>query len=187
MDVQSWERTRAQSLDLLMRGSGPGLEDWKAQIAGIGFDGEASLRRWLQGEGVLGYAQALLVWETFGYPDFLTASSDELVEAQYRDRLGLRPILDAVLGLLPELEETAVQARKGFVTLVARRTYAVVRPTTRTRVDLGLRLPGTAPAERLLAAGGGLGSSTVRIALAAPADVDAEVADWLRKANAANR
>jgi hypothetical protein len=186
-DAQSWERTRAQSVGPPVRGSGWSLDGWKAQIAGIGFDGEASPRRWLQGQDVIGHAQALLVWETFGYPDFLTASSDELAEAQYRDRAALRPILDAVLGLVPELEGTAMEARKGFVTLVARRTYAVVRPTTRTRVDLELRLPDTVPTGRLQAPGAGLRSATARIALPSPADVDAEVVEWLRKGNAANR
>jgi hypothetical protein len=28
--------------------------------------GEPALRKWLSGQGVTGYAQALLVWETFG-------------------------------------------------------------------------------------------------------------------------
>ncbi len=50
-----------------------------------------------------GYAQALLVWERFGYPDFLTAEAEELVAGQYCDRPQLRPVLDAVLAALPAL------------------------------------------------------------------------------------
>ena len=47
-----------------------------------GASGAASLRRWLETQGVQGYAQSKLVMERFGYPQFLTASSDELVEGQ---------------------------------------------------------------------------------------------------------
>src|SRR5262245_30013842 len=40
-------------------------------------------------QGVTGYAQSLLVMEQFGYPDFLVATADELIEQQYADRLEL--------------------------------------------------------------------------------------------------
>ena len=63
--------------------------------------GEQALRRWLSAEGVTGYAQALLVWETFGYPGFLVADADELIDRQYADRPQLRPVFDAVLELCP--------------------------------------------------------------------------------------
>ena len=76
-----------------------------------------------------------------GYPDFLTADAGELIDGQYADRPQLRPILDAVLALLPALGPVTVQARKTIVSLVSpRRTFAVVQATTKDRVDLGLRL-----------------------------------------------
>ena len=105
-----------------------------------------------------------------GYPDFLTAESGELIDGQYADRPQLRPILDAVLAVLPALGPVTVQPRKTIVSLVSpRRTFAVVQATTRTRVDLGLRLENTAPGGRLqVARNMGGGGATVRIALTRP-------------------
>ena len=58
--------------------------------------------------------------------------------------------------------------------------FAIAQPSTRTRVDVGLRLPGGAPSERLLEAGSfGSGSITHGVALAAPGDVDGELEGWL--------
>jgi hypothetical protein len=57
----------------------------------------------------------------------------------------------------------------------------VVQATTRTRVDLGLRLENTAPGGRLQVARD-MGAATVRIALTGPGDVDDEVRDWMRRA-----
>jgi len=89
-------------------------------------------------------------------------------------------VLAAMSGLA--LGPVTVQARKTLVSLVTpRRTFAVIQPTTRTRVDLGLRLDGQQPAGRLLAARD-LGAATVRIALTGPRDVDDEVLGWLRRA-----
>lgn len=142
------------------------------------------MRAWLSGHGVTGYPQMLLVYERFGYPDYLTASADELVEGQYADRPALRPILDAILAVLPEIGDVTVQTRKTYVSLLTpRRTFAAVQPTTKKRVDLGLRLTGVAPTGRLETAPSlGQSAVTMKVGLTSPEDIDAEVEDWLRQA-----
>ena len=146
------------------------------------------LRAWLAGQGVDGYPQMLLVMERFGYPDFLRASAAQLIDGQYADRARLRPVLDAVLAAAYTLGPVTVQARKTYVSLVSpRRTFAVVKATTRQRVDLGLRIDGLRPAGRLQdGARLGNGAINLRVALAAPADVDDEVVALLRRAYQAN-
>jgi hypothetical protein len=114
------------------------------------------------------------------------AGADELVADQYGDRPLLRPVLDAVLAALPALGPVTVQPRKTCVSLITpRRVFAVVQPTTKSRVDLGLRLDHERPGGRLLAARD-LGPATVRIPLTRTEDVDAEVIGWLRRAYAEN-
>jgi Domain of unknown function (DUF5655) len=142
------------------------------------------VRAWLTERDITGYAQMLLVWERFGYPGFMTATSADLIDAQYADRPGLRPVLEALEQAARRLgPDVEVQARKGFVTFVSRRTFAVIRATTRARVDLGLRLASAAPdGKRLLAPGSGLGAATVRVALTGPAEVDQDVVALLREA-----
>lgn len=104
-----------------------------------------------------------------------TAGADELVAGQYADRPQLRPVLDAVLAALPALGPVTVQPRKTCVSLVTpRRVFAVVQATTKSRVDVGLRLEHERPGGRLLAARD-LGPATVRIPLTRREDVDAEV------------
>ena len=114
--------------------------------------------------------------------------ADELIEGQYADRLGLRPILDAVLAVLPGLGPVTVRPRKTLVTLFTpRRAFAAIRATTRDRVDLGLRLDDARPGGRLLAAGNvGGGGVTVRVTLTRPDDVDDEVRELIRRAYAEN-
>jgi hypothetical protein len=114
--------------------------------------------------------------------DLLTDDDLELIDGQYADRQELRPVLDAVLAAAMPLGDVTVQARKTMVTLVSpRRTFAVLQARTKQRLDLGLRLTGTGPHGRLLAARD-LGASTVRIALASTGDVDAEAVGLLRQA-----
>jgi Family of unknown function (DUF5990)/Domain of unknown function (DUF5655) len=182
--LKSWREVRDWSADLLLTHTGEDVAAWNQRVADARLGDEAALRAWLAARGVTGYAQALLVWERFGYPDFLTADADELISGQYEDRPQLRPVLDALLAAAPALGPVTVQARKTCVSLVSpRRTFAVVQATTKSRVDLGLRLEAVEPAGRLQAAKNvGNGSINVRIALTEPEDIDEEVLGWLRQA-----
>ena len=108
--------------------------------------------------------------------------AEESIDRQYSDRPQFRAVLDGVLAALPPLGPVTVLARRTVVSLsTPRRVFAVVAATTRSRVDLGLRLDHERPGGRLLAARN-LGPSTVRIALRRHEDVDAEVLSWLRHA-----
>jgi hypothetical protein len=92
MATRSWEEMRTSIAQRLVRQTGHDVAWWNERIAAQGgIVDEPALRRWLTENGVTGYRQMLLVMETFGYPDYLLASADELVEGQYRDRPQLRP------------------------------------------------------------------------------------------------
>ena len=181
-DIRDWQQAKAMWVRLLEEGTGEDLDTWNRRVAREGFQDEQTLRAWLSQQSVTGYAQTLLVMERFGYPDFFTASADQLMDGQYADRPQLRPIFDAILEAVSEFGQVAIQARKTYVSLVTpRRTFARVQPTTKTRVDLGLRLEGQKP-------GGRLQPSTIHetmkvaIGLSSVEQVDAEVRNWLRQA-----
>jgi hypothetical protein len=137
---KSWQEMREWCAHLLESRTGEGVAAWNERIAAVtppNRADEPALRRWLSAEGVTGYAQALLVWETFGYPGFLVADAEELIGKQYADRPQLRPVFDAVIRTLAALPgPVTVQARGTLVSLVSpRRTFAVLKPTTKSRVD----------------------------------------------------
>ena len=188
--AKSWQEMREWCARVLESRTGQGVAAWNERIAAgppHNRAGEPALRKWLSAAGVTGYAQALLVWETFGYPRFLVADAEELIGKQYADRPQLRPVFDAVLAALPALPgPVTVQARGTLVSLVSpRRTFAVLKPTTKSRVDLGLRLDTAQPEGRIQPARD-LGQATVRIPLTTPGEVDDEVRVWLAKAYAEN-
>jgi hypothetical protein len=183
---KSWQEMREWCARLLESSTGQDVAAWNERIAAGTPENRAdapALREWLSAQGITSYAQALLVWETFGYPQFLVADAEDLIARQYADRPQLRPIFDAVLAALPALPgPVTVQARGTLVSLVSpRRTFAVLKPTTKSRVDLGLRLDSTQPEGRLLPARD-IGQATVRIALTTSGDVDDEVRNWLTRA-----
>ncbi len=186
-EPRDWQGMKQMSARLLQERTGADVTAWKKRMEQETFNDEQQLRAWLSAQGVTGYAQSLLVMERFGYPDFMQASADELIEGQYADRPQLRPILDAIIAAVMGLGPVTIQARKTYVSLVSpRRTFARVQPTTKQRVDLGLRLEGLQP-------GGRLQPSKIhetmplQIGLFTQEDVDSEVQDWLQRAYDQNR
>lgn len=179
--IRDWQRNREMWVRVLEKQTNEGLETWNQRILGASIEDESSLRAWLSTQGVTGYAQSLLVMERFGYPDFILATADELIEKQYADRPQLRPIYDAVILAAARCGELIIQARKTYVSLVApRRTFARVQPAKK-RLDLGLRLENC-KAEGRLEPSRIHHTMRVQIALATRDDVDAEVQRWLELA-----
>ena len=179
--IRDWQQEKEMWVRTLEKQTTEGLDTWNQRIRKASIADERGLRNWLSALGVTGYAQSLLVMERFGYPDFMLATADELIEKQYADRARLRPIYDAIIIAADRCGEIVIQARKTYVSLVApRRTFARVQPA-KTRVDLGLRLESCK-------AGGRLEPSRIhhtmrlQIALNRREEVDAEVQHWLELA-----
>jgi hypothetical protein len=187
--TRSWQEMKVGVEDQLRRETGADFAGWNARIGDEGgLTTEAALRRWLDAQGVDGYPQMFLVYETFGYPAYFDATAEELIDAQYRDRAALRPIHDRLVTEAMGFGRVELQARKTYVTLIARRTFASIEPSSKARLTLGLRLGDDVPPAGRLEPPTSVGQSamTHKIRLASPEEIDAEVIGWLRRAYDAN-
>ena len=181
-NILDWNSNRDMWIRVLKKQSGKGLDYWNKRVHNENFKDEDGLRAWLTEQGVTGYAANLLVMEQFGYPDWVSASADELVEGQYADRLHLRPIYDAIINAVSEFGEFTIQTRKTYVSLLtSRRTFARVRPSTKSRVDVGLRLEGQTPGGRLRPCKM-QETMQVQIGLTSLNQLDTDAINWLRLA-----
>ena len=108
----------------------------------------------------------------------------DLVAAQYAGpKAGLKPIYDAVIKAARSLgEDVEVAPKKTYVSLRRNKQFAIVQPSTRTRVDLGINLKDEKAAGRLETSGSFNAMVSHRVRLEKPADVDSEVKAWLKKA-----
>ena len=77
-----------------------------------------------------------------------------------------------------------VQARKGYLSLVGpRRTFAIIRASTKKRVEPAMRLEDVKLSGRLLPAPSiGNDTTTPRIGLSSVEEIDDEVVEWFRRA-----
>ena len=179
--------------------TGHDLEGWCARLAAEA-PGELKERvAWLKAQG-LGGAQASLVAErSLGAPGAFEAESPEgylraaegWVEAQYSGKKTLlRPLFEALLAegfrLGPDVKACPC---KTIVPLYRAHVFAELKPSTQTRIDLGLAL-GDLPATGRLIDTGGFAKKdriTHRIEVKSSADIDGELRGWLKRAYEADR
>ncbi|OGN87187.1 MAG: hypothetical protein A2X23_12375 [Chloroflexi bacterium GWC2_73_18] len=166
--------------------TGRALDEW---IDLAGREGPATRRQrveWLKAVHGLGHGQAeQIAWRIDRPPGEVPPTDEQLIEAQYTGpKASLRPIYERLAEAIRALgPDAAAEARQTYVSLVRRRQFGLIAASTRTRIDLGLRLPGVAPVGRLQPAGSfGSGQVTHRVGLGSPGEVDAEVVGWLRAA-----
>jgi dihydrofolate reductase len=98
---------------------------------------------------------------------------------------GLRPLHDALLGQIRALGAFDIAPKKGYLSLRRRKQFAMVQPSTASRIDLGMILPATTlAAARLEPAAKFNPLFTHRVRITAAADIDDELRGWLATAYA---
>ena len=116
-----------------------------------------------------------------GTPAF---GNEDSVAAQYGgDKASLKPIYDALTKAAKKLgKDVEVSPKKTYVSLRRRRQFALIQPSTKTRVDVGLNLKGVKPTKRLEASGSFNAMCSHRVRVTARKEVDKELTEWLRAA-----
>mgnify|MGYP001166022750 CR=1 FL=1 len=167
--------------------TGKSLTEWVKLAKKSGETKHGGIVKHLKGEHGLthGYAN-LVAHEALGGAPTETSSGQELVSAMYAGpKAALLPIHEALMAAVKQLgKDVEVAPKKTYVSLRRSKQFALVQPSTKTRVDLGLVLKGVAPEGRLEASGTFNSMVTHRVRLEKKSDVDAKVKAWLKQAYA---
>ena len=92
---------------------------------------------------------------------------------------------DALLGEIRVLGAFDIAPKKGYLSLSRRKQFAMVQPSTASRIDLGLILPATMPTTgRLESAAKFNPLFTHRVRITAASELDEELRGWLATAYA---
>jgi predicted transport protein len=167
--------------------TGKTFEEW-VKIARAGGPSTAKeCYAWLKKEYGLPHLSAQIVADKVSGQGRYEAyeNSEALVDAMYAGpKASLRPIYEQLVNLARNLgKDVVVTPCNTYVALRRKRQFAIVKPTTKTRVDLGFTLSDVKPQGRLEAAGK-IGSERIShfIKIEALKEIDAEVKRWLREA-----
>ena len=140
-------------IDNMPEKTGKSLEAWQAVIAASGAAKHGEIMKLLKGEhGVTHGFANLIAQKCIGNLD---VSDDDLVANQYKGKEALKPIHDAIVAFVQGVgSELEIAPKKTSVSLRRKKQFALIQPSTKTRIDLGINLKGVEPQGRLEAMSG---------------------------------
>jgi hypothetical protein len=173
--------------------TGRSLEAWVKLVQQEGPATEKDRRAWLKSVHGLGTNTCWWIAERAegkgledADPEAYLKAAAEYVETMFAGgKAGLRPLFEELVKLGRKLgPDVRVCPCKTIVPLYREHVFAQLKPTTRTRLDLGLALGDTKAVGRLLDTGGLAKGDRIthRIAITCAEDIDAEVGRWLKTA-----
>lgn len=110
-------------------------------------------------------------------------TTEDLVANQYKGKESLKPMYDLLISTVEKFgADVVITPKKGSVSLIRKHQFALIKPATKKRIDLGLKLKGIDVQGRLENSGPFGTMCTHRIQLQNISDIDSEVTDWLLKA-----
>ena len=164
--------------------TGKSLDEWKALLATRDFEKHGEIMSFLKKEMGITHGYANFIALKFRQADAgSVANQDELITAQYKGKESLRPILDALQKYIVTLgKDVEIAPKKASVSFRRKRQFALVQPSTKTRVDLGLKFNDRPHGERLGPSGPFGTMCTHRVQLTDASQVDDELLAWVKDA-----
>jgi hypothetical protein len=177
----------------LRQKTGRSLDEWLRLIRKSGPKDEKARREWLKTEHGLGTNSAWWLADRAdgkdaeaGDPEAYLEAAEGYVEKMFSgSKAGMRPIYEALLKLgLSVGKEAKACPCQTIVPLYRKHVFAQLKPTTRTRIDLGFALGDMKPKGRLIDTGGFAKKDRIthRIEITSLKDIDDEVKHLLKVA-----
>lgn len=171
--------------------TGRSLDEWIKHIKKLGPKTEPERREWLKTEFGMGTNNAWYLAELaegkgteVTDPDSYLNGAEKYVEEMFAgSKAALRPIYDRLLKLgLSIGKEAKACPCQTIVPLYRNHVFAQLKPTTRTRIDVGFALGDMKPKGRLLDTGGFAKKDRIthRIPISSVDEIDDEVKHWLK-------
>lgn len=165
---------------------GRSLDEWVEIVNASGLEKVKERINFLKSEHGLTYGYANMIALTAKDRAGQAASGVEkdLVADQYAgEKAALRPIYDTLLAAVNDFgDDVEISPKRTYVSLRRKKQFALIQPSTKTRVDVGLNLKAIEPQGKLEASGSFNAMCTHRVRLESQADVTDELLGWLKAA-----
>jgi Domain of unknown function (DUF5655)/Domain of unknown function (DUF4287) len=163
--------------------TGKSVPEWTKLARGTGLKKHREILNWLKTQHKIGHSYANhIALETLKGAEG-DAGGDPVDNIFSGPKAALRPLYDAIVQTVKTFgNDVEIAPKKANVSLRRSKQFALLQPSTATRLDVGLILKGTRPSGRLEASGSFNAMFTHRVRVAQKSDIDAELKRWLKDA-----
>ena len=167
-------------IDNMAEKTGKSLSEWKVILKKKAFAKHGEAVKYLKTEHNVthGFANTIV---TLSKEE--NNAPEDLVVQQYKGKESLLPIYECLLEEIKKLgDDITITPKKGSVSIIRKKQFTLIKPATKTRVDLGLKIKDKPTTARLENSGPFGTMCTHRVRLTDAAEVDAELIAWIAEA-----
>lgn len=155
MSSASIEKATQTQLANIEKNTGKKIEEWYAIVNKSGFTKHGELVSFLKEKHGFthGNANAVVHFAKQSHAGAAENSSD-LITEQYKGKEGLKPWYDRIMAEVNKLgKDVELAPKKAYVSLRRKKQFAIIQPSTKDRLDVGLNIKGV-PATGIATASG---------------------------------
>jgi hypothetical protein len=160
--------------------TGKSLDEWKKILKTKSFEKHSDGVKYLKSEHKVthGFANTIV---TLSKEEDKT--SEDLMQLQYIGKENLIPIYDQLIQYMKSLgSDVIITPKKGSVSVIRKRQFVLIKPATKTRIDLGFKLKDKPITDRLEKSGPFGTMCTHRVQISNVNEIDIELKTWIKEA-----
>jgi hypothetical protein len=164
--------------------TGKSVPAWIKLAHNTGLQKHGEIVKWLKTTHKMSHSYAnYIALQTLKAKDGAKSSSDEISALFAGPKGALKPLYDQIVEIVKDFgKDVEIAPKKANVSVRRSKQFALLQPSTATRLDVGLILKDIKPAGRLEASGSFNAMFTHRVRVTAASEIDAELKRWLKKA-----
>ncbi len=167
----------------LLEKTGKSLEEWIKIVKKNKIEKHSEIIKFLKAEHGFTHGFANFVSLKAREADAGSQDSDDLIANQYKGKEDLKPIYDLLISKISKFgNDVEITPKKANVSLRRKKQFALIQPSTKSRIDVGLKFKEKEFSERLESSGPFGSMCTHRVQITDKKQVDNELIKWLKEA-----
>lgn len=166
------------------KSTGKKLDEWIAIVNKSGFAKHGELVNFLKDKHGFTHGNANVVVH-FAKQSHAGAAenSDDLITEQYKGKENMKPWYDKLMAEINKFgNDVELAPKKAYVSLRRKKQFAILQPSTKERLDVGLNIKGVAPSGIVEDGSKWNAMCTHRIKVTGEKMIDIDLITWLKQA-----
>ena len=183
MSSETIDKAIQTQIDNIEKNSGKKLKDWIAIVNKSGLEKHGELVNFLKAKHDFTHGNANTVVH-FAKQSHAGAAENETdwIAEQYKGKEDMKAWYDKLMEAINKFgKDVEVSPKKAYVSLRRKKQFAIIQPSTKTRMDIGLNIKGVAPSGNAEKAGSWNAMCTHRIKVEDEKAINKNLLNWIKQ------
>lgn len=184
MNSDSIDKATQTQIANIEKNTGKKLEEWIAIVNKSGFAKHGELVNFLKKKHAFTHGNANTVVHYAKQSHAGAAENqDDLITGQYKGKENLKPWYDKIMAEINKFgKDIEIAPKKAYVSLRRKKQFAILQPSTKDRLDVGLNIKGVAVSGNVEEGAKWNAMCTHRIRVEDEKTVNKDLINWIKQA-----